>query len=72
MKKLDLHGLSHNEAVSISENWILVQSQEPLFECKIIVGNSSTMTKRITDVLDIHGFRYYIPSWNVGEIIVSN
>jgi|TARA_B110000483_G_scaffold235482_1_gene307075 hypothetical protein len=72
MKKLDLHGLSHNEAVSISENWILVQSQEPLFECKIIVGNSSTMTKRITDVLDTYGFKYYIPSWNVGEIIVSN
>ena len=72
MNELDLHGFTHDEAVFVSENWVLVQSQDPLFECRIIVGNSSQMTKRITDVLDKHGFRYYIPSWNVGEIIISN
>ena len=72
MNELDLHGFTHDEAVFAAENWVLVQSQDPLFECRIIVGNSSQMTKRITDVLDEHGFRYYIPSWNIGEIIVSN
>ena len=72
MNELDLHGFTHDEAVFAAENWVLLQSQDPLFECRIIVGNSSQMTKRITDVLDEHGFRYYIPSWNIGEIIVSN
>ena len=72
MNELDLHGFTHDEAVFAVENWVLLQSQDPLFECRIIVGNSSQMTKRITDVLDEHGFRYYIPSWNIGEIIVSN
>jgi hypothetical protein len=49
-----------------------MESQNPMFQCKIIVGNSSTMTKRVTEMLNEHGFKYYIPSWNVGEIIVSN
>jgi hypothetical protein len=43
-----------------------------MFECRIIVGNSSEMTKRVTEMLDEYGFKYYIPSWNTGEIIVSN
>jgi murein L,D-transpeptidase YcbB/YkuD len=72
MNELDLHGFTHDEAVFAAENWVLVQSHDPLFECRIIVGNSSQMTKKITDMLDEHEFKYYIPSWNVGEIIISN
>jgi len=72
MNELDLHGMTHDEAVLEAENWVLLQSDNPMFECRVIVGNSSQMTKRITNMLDEYGFRYYIPSWNVGEIIVSN
>jgi len=72
MNEIDLHGFTHDEAVFAAEDFVLIQSQNPMFECRIIVGNSSTMTKRITKMLDTHGFRYYIPSWNVGEIIISN
>jgi murein L,D-transpeptidase YcbB/YkuD len=72
MNELDLHGFTHDEAVLETENWVLLQSDNPMFECRVIVGNSSQMTKRITNMLDEHGFRYYIPSWNVGEIIISN
>ena len=72
MNELDLHGFTHDEAVLEAENWVLLQSDNPMFECRVIVGNSSQMTKRITNMLDEHGFRYYIPSWNVGEIIISN
>ena len=72
MNELDLHGFTHDEAVLEAENWVLLQSDNPMFECRVIVGNSSQMTKRITNMLDEYGFRYYIPSWNVGEIIVSN
>lgn len=72
MNELDLHGFTHDEAVLEAENWVLLQSDNPMFECRVIVGNSSQMTTRITNMLDNYGFRYYIPSWNVGEIIVSN
>ncbi len=72
MNELDLHGFTHDEAVFASEDFVLQESQNPMFQCKVIVGNSSRMTKRITTMLDEHGFRYYIPSWNIGEIIVSN
>jgi murein L,D-transpeptidase YcbB/YkuD len=72
MNELDLHGFTHDEAVLEAENWVLLQSDNPMFECRVIVGNSSQMTTRITNMLDNYGFRYYIPSWNVGEIIISN
>jgi murein L,D-transpeptidase YcbB/YkuD len=72
MNELDLHGFTHDEAVLEAENWVLLQSDNPMFECRVIVGNSSQMTTRITNMLDEYGFRYYIPSWNVGEIIISN
>jgi len=72
MNELDLHGFTHDEALFTSENFVLVQSQDPLFQCRIIVGNSSKMAELVKDMLDKHDFRYYVPSWNVGEIIVSN
>ena len=72
MNELDLHGFTHDEALFATENFVLVQSQDPLFQCRIIVGNSSKMSELVKDMLDRHDFRYYIPSWNIGEIIVSN
>jgi len=72
MKQIDLHGLRHDAAVDRAEDFVLMESHNSMFECRIIVGNSSTMTNKVTNMLDGHGFRYYIPSWNVGEIIVSN
>jgi len=72
MNELDLHGFTHDEAVFVTENFVLMESQDPLFQCRIIVGNSSKMSELVKEVLDKHDFRYYIPSWNIGEIIVSN
>ena len=72
MNELDLQGFTHDEAVFAAEDFVLTQSQNPMFQCRVIVGNSSEMTKRVTEMLEKHEFRYYIPSWNVGEIIISN
>ena len=72
MNELDLHGFTHDEAQFAAEDFVLIQSQNPMFQCRIIVGNSSEMTKRVTEMLDEYGSKYYIPSWNTGEIIVSN
>lgn len=71
MNELDLHGFTHDEAVFAAENFVLMESQDPLFQCRIIVGNSSKMSSLVTDMLNRYNFHYYIPSWNVGEIIVS-
>ena len=72
MNEIDLHGFTHDEALFVAEDFVLQESMNPMFQCKIIVGNSSKMSGLVKDMLDRHDFRYYIPSWNIGEIIVSN
>ena len=72
MKELDLHGMTHEEAVLEAENFVLLESQDELFECRLITGNSMRMQSKIIEVLKKHKFKYYIPSWNTGEIIVQN
>lgn len=72
MNEIDLHGFTHDEALFAAEDFVLQQSMDPMFQCRIIVGNSSKMSNVIKDMLDKHDFRYYVPSWNVGEIVVSN
>lgn len=71
MNEIDLHGFTHDEAVFAAENFVLLQSQNEFFQCRIITGNSYKMTTRITEMLDNHKLRWYIPSWNTGEIIVG-
>ena len=71
MKELDLHGLTHEEAVLEAENFVLLESQNELFECRLITGNSMRMQGKIIEMLKTHKFKYYIPSWNTGEIIVQ-
>lgn len=71
MKEIDLHGMTHEEAVLKAENFVLLESQDELFECRIITGNSMRMQTKIIEMLKTHKFKYYIPSWNTGEIIVQ-
>mgnify|MGYP001110709662 CR=1 FL=1 len=71
MKELDLHGMTHSEAVLEAENFVLLESNDELFECRLITGNSMRMQEKIIQMLEEHNFKYYIPSWNTGEIIVQ-
>ena len=42
------------------------------FSLKIITGNSSVLQKRIlNEILEDSPYTYYIPSWNLGQIIVE-
>ena len=43
MKELDLHGLVHSEAVDRAEDFVLMESHNELFECRLITGNSMKM-----------------------------
>lgn len=73
MNELDLHGISHDEAIKLVEDFVFSESNKGYaFSCKIITGNSQRLQDRIIkEVLDVYNFRYYIPSWNTGQIIVS-
>jgi hypothetical protein len=72
MKELDLHGLIHSDAVSQSEDYILRLSVDELFECRLITGNSLKLQTKLIVMLKKHDFKWYIPTWNAGEMIVSN
>jgi DNA-nicking Smr family endonuclease len=69
--EIDLHGLSHFQALEKTENKLLLASQNPNFRFDIITGNSSSLqNKIIKNILDKYKFSYYIPSSNLGKIVV--
>ena len=71
--EIDLHGFKHNEAVIATEDFVLkLDNMNTFFTCRIITGNSQKLQDRIIkEVLDKHKFKYMIPSWNTGCILVS-
>ena len=72
MKKkttLDLHGVKHADVEDKLIDFLFWQK----FDFKgvnIITGNSQKMQKIVMDFLDKYEFKYYISSYNLGEIIV--
>lgn len=70
--KIDLHGLRHNEAVKKTESFLIEASFDKAMIAEIITGNSKIMQdKIIKEVIDEYKFDYYIPSHNLGMIIVT-
>ena len=72
MNEIDLHGFTHIKAIESAEDFVLKESQKDYFSCKIITGNSTEMIKKIIKMLESHDFNFYIPSWNMGYIIVTS
>jgi DNA-nicking Smr family endonuclease len=72
MKEIDLHGLTYDVAVDRAEDFVLMESHNGIFQCRIITGNSYKMTTKIVKMLESHEFNWYIPTWNTGEIIVTH
>lgn len=71
--QIDLHGLSHNEAVAKVESELINISVSKHWEVQIITGKSETMQhKIINEILGPHQFFYYIPHINKGMIIVCD
>jgi DNA-nicking Smr family endonuclease len=71
MNEIDLHGLPHSKALEITEDFVLSESVVEVFQCRIITGKSMKLqTKIIDEVLKPYNFKWYIPAWNTGEIIV--
>ena len=69
--KMDLHGLSHNEAVRKVESELIGISLQKHYQVEIITGKSKEMQQKIiNEVLDPQKFFYYIPTMNIGMIVV--
>lgn len=71
MNQIDLHGLTHSEAMNLVEDFVFRESMNFGFVCKVITGNSSRLQSKILTFLQDNKFSYYIPSDNMGEIIIS-
>lgn len=64
----DCHNKRHSEVESELENWLLMHSSNTPID--IIIGNSDKMKSIVTEVLENHDFKWVIPSYNPGHIIV--
>ena len=73
--ELDLHGYSHRECVSLTEDFLLENcNSQGITEFSIITGKSKKLQDLlIREVFKRHGFnKYYILQRNIGRIIVHN
>jgi len=68
---IDLHGLNHKEAVTKTEDAVLSASLQTGFTFEIITGNSPRLQNKVRKMLEEHDFHYFIPSHNLGTIIVT-
>ncbi len=66
-KNLDLHGIKHEFADNMIEDFILLT--KPPFT--IITGNSLIMRNKALDLLNKYDFKWMIPSYNLGQIVVT-
>ena len=70
---IDLHGKSHEEALIIVEDYILVNSFDNLLDLELITGNSTTLQNKIINkILKKHEFSYYIPNHNRGVMYITD
>jgi len=54
------------------KNTLTEENAKGSFSLTIITGNSSVLQQRIFDeILKDSQYTYYIPSWNLGQIIVE-
>lgn len=68
---IDLHGLTHDQAVSKVENELVGISLSKFWEVEIVTGKSKHMQDKIVkEILDPMGFFHYTPHTNPGIIIV--
>ena len=72
-KSIDLHGKSHEEAIIIVEEYLLLNSFDNSLDLELITGNTPALqNKIIKNILKKHEFNYYIPNHNRGVMYISN
>ena len=64
--------LDTNRRLNLLKKKIDEQSEWGSFSITIITGNSTVLKNRIIEeILSESDYSYYIPSWNLGQIIVE-
>tara|TARA_B100000424_G_scaffold237079_1_gene202352 strand:- start:560 stop:796 length:237 start_codon:yes stop_codon:yes gene_type:complete len=72
-KRIDLHGKSHEEALIIVEEHLLLNSFDNTLDLELITGNSTILQNKIIDnILKKHEFSHYIPNHNRGVMYITN
>ena len=72
IKTIDLHGIRHKEAMLLVRETFYELSMKQSFSLTIITGNSSVLQHRIfNEILERTKYNYFIPSWNLGQIVVE-
>lgn len=70
--EIDLHGLRHKPALELVKDTLKNREENGSFSLTIITGNSTVLQERIfNEILEESPYDYYIPSWNLGQIIVA-
>lgn len=70
--EIDLHGIRHKPALAMVQQKLDTLYRNGSFSLTIITGNSTVLQARIFDeILRDKPFNYYIPSWNLGQIVVE-
>ena len=73
MKKIDLHGLTHEKALIIVEEYLLANSFDNDMELELITGKSPRLqNKIINQILNKHNYNYYIPNYNTGMMYITD
>lgn len=73
MKKIDLHGLTHEKALIIVEEYLLTNSFDNYMELELITGKSPRLqNKIINQILNKHNYNYYIPNYNTGMMYITD
>ena len=72
-KSIDLHGKSHEDAIIIVEEYLLMNSFDNSLDLELITGNSPVLqNKIINNILKKHEFSYYIQNHNRGVMYITN
>ena len=72
IRTIDLHLIRHKQAIIKVKEALAEEQTKGSFSLPIITGNSSLLQKRIlNEILEDSPYTYYIPSWNLGQIIVE-
>ena len=73
MQKIDLHGLTHEKALIIVEEYLLTNSFDNDMELELITGKSPRLqNKIINQILNKHNYNYYIPNYNTGMMYITD
>ena len=70
MSTLDLHGVRHSQVEDKLTRYFFWEKPGHK-QYTIITGDSRKMREIVFEWLDKHEYNYYVPSYNLGEIQIS-